>query len=129
MAGAPEGNINNKKWKTAKERKAACDAVCKHLSAGYSQSTFPDADWKTVEYYMKEYPIDFPSDRVTQAKREGGFLWEKIGMTGTIGKIKNFNASSWKFNMANRLGWKDKHDHTTNDKDIIMPILEIERDI
>jgi len=27
------------------------------------------------------------------------------------------------------LGQKERHDHTTNDKDIIMPILEIERDI
>jgi hypothetical protein len=28
--------------------------------------------------------------------------WEKIGLEGTMGEIKGFNATSWSFNMKNQ---------------------------
>jgi len=36
--------------------------------------------------------------------------WEKIGLEGTMGGIKGFNATSWSFNMKNRFprDWRDK---------------------
>jgi hypothetical protein len=110
---APEGNNYNMKWKTPEERKAACESVCKHLEQGLSQNCFPDADWDTVERYMKEFPQDFPSEKIKEARRKGRMLWEGMGRDGAFGKVPNFNATSWIFNMKNRYkeDWRDKHEH------------------
>lgn len=116
---APVGNNYNKKWKTPEERKKACEAVCEHLAQGLSQDCFPDADWDTVERYIKDFPEDFPAEKIKEARRKGRMFWEGAGRDGAIGKIPNFNATSWIFNMKNRYkeDWRDKHDHGFTDKD------------
>ena len=38
------------------------------------------------------------------------FFWEKLGIGATAGKVENFNATCWIFNMKNRFGWRDKKD-------------------
>lgn len=113
MPGA-KGNQNNKKWKTPKERQEAFEAVCQHLAAGYSKESFPLADWDTVEAYCKEFPIDFPPEKLKEAMRRQQAGWEKIGMDGARGEIEGFNATSWIFNMKNRFNWRDKQDHDIN---------------
>ncbi|ADB18104.1 hypothetical protein Psta_3441 [Pirellula staleyi DSM 6068] len=35
-----------------------------------------------------------------------------MGNEGSNGKIKGFNAISWKFNMQNHFGWKEKREET-----------------
>lgn len=35
-------------------------------------------------------------------------FWEKVGRNGALGKIPNFNPTTWIFNMKNRHLWKDK---------------------
>ena len=104
---APEGNQNNKKWKTPKERQAACKAFCDHIREGYSIASFPLCDHKTIRYYIEEYPVDFPPEEIEQAFREGRHEWEKIGKQGAKGELSGFNNGSWIFNMKNRYGWKD----------------------
>lgn len=105
---APKENEYNMKWKTKKERQNACSSVCEHLSQGFSQECFPDADWDTVERYIKDFPEDFPTEKIAAAKRQGQLAWEKIGMDGAQGKISNFNAASYIFNKKNRYGWRDR---------------------
>ncbi|MBO6629889.1 MAG: hypothetical protein JJ939_15845 [Alphaproteobacteria bacterium] len=68
------------------------------------------ADRKTIRYYAEQYPEDFPPDELEAAARRGLHEWEKIGKEGTTGKLTGFNASSWKFNMQNRAGWRDTKD-------------------
>lgn len=104
---APEGNQNNKKWKTPEERQAVCRQLCEHLSAGLSLACFPPCDPKTLRRYVEEYPVDFPAEEIERAFRRGRLEWETIGKDGAKGQLQGFNNGSWIFNMKNRYGWKD----------------------
>jgi len=42
--------------------------------------------------------------------------WLREGRT-SLSK-KDFSATLWYMNMKNRFGWKDRHDHTSKDKEI-----------
>ena len=107
---APKGNNYRMKWKTKKEREEAFALVYDHLAAGYSKESFPYADWDTVERYCKDFPKEFPSEKLAEAMRIQRFEWESIGMDGAKGKIPGFNAASWIFNMKNRFRdeWQDR---------------------
>ena len=67
---APKGNNYKQKWKTSKERKKAFEDVCAHIRSGLSRESYPGADWDTVERYLKDYPEDFPSEKLEAAFRE-----------------------------------------------------------
>jgi hypothetical protein len=110
---APKGNNYKMKWKTKKERKAAFEVVCIHLKKGLSKECFPLADWDTVERYIKDFPEDFPTEKINEAMRMGQMEWELIGMNGAKGEIQGFNAASWIFNMKNRYkdNFRDKIDY------------------
>lgn len=107
---APKGNNYKMKWKTPEERKAACESFCDHVRSGFSQESWPDADFDTVKRYMRDFPEDFVPDMINKAKREAYMFYEKMGIEGTLGQIKGFNAKSWEFNMKNRHNWKDKQE-------------------
>lgn len=108
---APKGNNFNVKWKTAAERRAACDAVCEHLASGLSKATFPLADWDTIERYCHDFPEDFPAEKVAEALRMQRLEWERLGLKGVKGEIDGFNATAWIFNMKNR--FRDEWNDTT----------------
>lgn len=61
----------------------------------------------------------------SEAKKQGEALsnawWEAHGRVQL--ENKDFNSTLWYMNMKNRFGWRDKHDHTTNGKDMPTPIL------
>ena len=99
------------KWPTPEKRRAACEKFCEHIRAGYSKDSWPEADDETVKRYVRDFPEDFCPKKIKRAERESRLFWEKIGISGTVGKIKGFNAKSWEFNMQNRLGWSNKTDN------------------
>lgn len=111
-SGAPHGNHNARKFDTAEERQAAFQAYCFHIAAGFSSESFhtPCVD-KTVKAMLAKYPDEFDLDALDRAKAIGRHVWEDIGMQGTIGKIPGFNATSWRVNMFNRLGWAERQEH------------------
>lgn len=110
---APKGNNYKMKWKTQAERREAFSAVCEHLRKGLSKNSLPIADWDTVERYCKDFPEDFPIEKIEEALRSQMMLWEEIGMEGAKGERPGFNAASWIFNMKNRFkaDWRDKIDY------------------
>ena len=114
---APKGNNYNMKWKTPEKRQEAFEAACAHIAEGYTKECFPLADWDTVERYMRDFPEDFPSEKMDEAIRINQRRWETWGMGGVTGKIKHFNSGSWVFNMKNRFGWRDKKDVNLNNPD------------
>lgn len=124
MAGAPFGNQNKMKWKTPEERQSICNEICEHLKKGYSQDSFPAADWDTVERYIKDFPEDFDNNKIKESLREGRKLMETLGIQGTAGKLKGFNAKSWEFIMQNKYGWKLRNDVTSNEESITL-LLDI----
>lgn len=107
--GPPFGSKNALKFHTAEERQEAYRLYCLHIAAGYAGSSFyePCVE-ETIENLLKRHPEEFDLIELKRARARGRMLWEDIGKQGTIGKIKNFNANSWKLNMQNRLGWKDR---------------------
>jgi len=111
MAKRGSYNNNNKfaeKFKTTIQRKNLLDAYLNHVKTGYSDKSFIVCDMDTFNSYCKKYPNDFPTDIVEQARRERLLYWEKLGIEGTEGKIKNYNSRSWEFNMKNRFKWSEK---------------------
>ncbi len=84
---------------------------CKHLENGYSKRSFVPCSFETMEKYIKDYSNVLDSKQMLKAKRGNLFFWEDIGIRGTTGAIKGFNAKSWDMNMKNRFGWADKQDH------------------
>lgn len=113
---APEDNINAMKYKTPEERQALCAAYAAHVESGLSDECFPECDMDTLHRYEADFPVDFPTDMLQAARRKRQLFWEKAGRDGTMGQIEGFNASSWKFNMSNRFGWKEKREDETTIK-------------
>lgn len=122
---APKGNKHREKYKTGKERREMCLKFMKHVEKGYSVDCFPECDFATIKRYMAKYPVEFESDQIAQSKRVGRRLLEGIGLTGTIGKIKGFNAKSWEFLMNNKYGWRNRQDITSDDKPIKSQVIVI----
>lgn len=110
--GAPKGSKNALKCKDVEARQEAFKAYCYHLSAGFSGSSFhtPCVE-DTIKNYLRNYPKEFDLNALSRAKAMGRHVWEDIGKRGTMGALKGFNALSWKCNMFNRLGWKDRQEH------------------
>lgn len=103
-----DGNNFALKWKTSKKRKEICDKLCKHLAKGLSIQSFPPACFETIQSYITKFPKDFCKNKINSAKREGICFWERIGIQGTTGELKDFKCKSWQFNMCNRFpqAWK-----------------------
>ena len=123
--GAPEGNQNRMKWKTPEERIAACEKVCQELENGYPKIYLETADWDTIERYMKDFPIEFPAERIQNAIRNGQKKLLTIGYSGMLGKIPGFVPRTWEFVTQNMTGWKLRSDLTSDDKKIEAPVLYI----
>ncbi len=108
-AGAPDGNRFAAKFKTTEERQAAFSTYCAHIAKGYSDASFHNpCTVRTIMQMLKDFPEEFDDEALAIAKAKGIFRWEQIGRLGALGKVSNFNAASWIFNVKNRLGWKDK---------------------
>lgn len=86
--------------------------MCCHL--GISQETF--SQWR------KEKP-EF-SETVKEALTLSQNWWEERGQRG-LDEGKDFNATTYIFNMKNRFGWKDRVDVTSDDKKltVFMPVF------
>ncbi len=100
------------KFPTPEKRKEMWQALCDHVSQGYSMKSFPVCDDETCWDYAEKFPDDCPWDELRVAQRKSLLFWERIGTAGATGKLEGFNATSWIFNMKNRAGWTDKIENT-----------------
>ena len=80
-----------------------CDMLIKHQSQGLSFKSFSAVIGisRSTLYKWAEDNKDF-SDTKDAAAACGLLFWEKLGVGGVAGKIKNFNASTWIYNMKCR---------------------------
>lgn len=89
------------------------------LSKGYSKEAVSGQIGisKQCFYEWAQKYEDF-GDAVKRGESASQFYWEDLGMRGTLGQIKGFNASSWMFNMKNRFGWAEKSDQNISGQPI-----------
>jgi hypothetical protein len=94
--------------KPSKYKEIYCDELIAHMAQGLSFESFGaivHCCKQTLYTWAKTHEEFAESKRIGEEKSR--LIWEKIGMNGTVGKIKNFNAASYIFNMKNRFGWRD----------------------
>lgn len=134
---APKGNNYNKKFKTKKQRQKACQAYCEHIKQGFSDESFPLCDPQTLKIYMAEYPDDFDTDMIRDARAQRRIFWERAGIHGTLGipieykdnkgktqtATKSFNSKSYQFIMMNMFGMHIKEDVTSGGEKIDGPLI------
>jgi hypothetical protein len=99
-----------------------CDELIAHMALGFSFESFAgkiDVAEATINNWQNEHEEFLEAHQIGKSKMR--VFWEELGIVGTT-EGKNFNASAWKFNMQNKLKWKERVDQTTNDKDLPTPI-------
>ena len=60
--------------------------------------------WRRFNALAAQNPDTFPMGAIGRARRRGSFSGRNSGITGTLGKIRGFNAASWKSGMQERFG-------------------------
>ena len=105
--------------------------LVKHMKAGYSFDTFSaqiGIPEEVIKKWLKEYP-DF--DR---AKKLGNahhrLFWERMGIAGAAGQLKNFNAKTWSIIMTNFHNYSDRQEveHTVSGIQVNLYLPENGRD-
>lgn len=93
----------------SKYKEEYCQMIIDHMKRGLSIESFAGVVGvhKDTIYEWKEVHPEF-SDALKQGEAQSLLFWELLGIDGANGKIPNFSASSFIFNMKNRFDWKDK---------------------
>jgi hypothetical protein len=85
-----------------------------HMAEGYSFESFgamctPRVCEKTLHNWLKEFPEFLQSKQVGNTASR--YRWEKFGLDGVMSTDGvHLNTGTWRLNMINRFGWKDKHE-------------------
>jgi hypothetical protein len=97
-----------------------CKMLIKHMESGFSFQSFAGVVGvckQTLYNWRDEKPA------FLDAKKTGDMrtllFWEGLGIKGASGNIKNFNATSFIYNMKNRFGgnWtRDDYEQSWSDK-------------
>ena len=103
-----------------------CDLLLDHMKSGLSFESFgaiADCCEDTLFEWLKKHK-EF-SESYKKGISYSRKFWEDLGLVGTT-EGKNFNATTWIFNMKNRFGWKDRNDFTSGDRPIdISSVIQI----
>lgn len=91
-------------FKTRAAKKKLLTDYVEHCKQGLSDDCFPPCNIAVFNDLAAQDPAAFPAEAIARARRERQLFWEKLGITGTVGKIPGFNAGAWKSNMENRFG-------------------------
>lgn len=90
-----------------------CDKLIAHMELGYSFESFAGkikVCKQTIYTWLEKYPEFLDAKkRGTELSR---YFWEKFGINGMAGHVKNFNCAAWIFNMKNRFreDWHDRQE-------------------
>lgn len=80
-SGAQPDNKNRQKLTNEGMRKMAFDQYIDHLRKGYPKRTFvfrhplATLTWKSMEKYIRDYPLELPSSHIEAAMAEGEQSW------------------------------------------------------
>lgn len=102
-----------------KYRPKFCKIVIESMEKGYSKEACAGIigiDKTTLYDWIERYE-EF-SHAVHIGESLSLVFWEKAGING-MNLGKDFNGIVWKFSIANRHGWKEKSDITSDDKPVV----------
>lgn len=90
-----------------------CERLIVHMASGLSFESFAGeigVNRDTLYQWAKVHK-EFSDAKKTGTERARSF-WEKMGIAGAAGEIKNFNCTAWIFNMKNRFReeWSDRQE-------------------
>lgn len=92
------------RFQTVAQKKKLLAEYIEHCKQGLSDECFPPCSIDVFDACAALNPDIFDIDALERARRERQLFWEKLGITGTLGKIRGFNAASWKSGMQERFG-------------------------
>lgn len=87
-----------------------CEMLIQHCTEGKSIKSFAGAvgvTIKTIYTWFKNFP-EF-AEAKERAEAASLNFWEEIGIMGMVGRVPDFNPTTWIFNMKNRFreDWSD----------------------
>lgn len=100
-----------------------CQMLIDHMKQGNSFESFgavADCAESTL-YVWRDANPEF-SEAYKRGSAYSRKFWEDLGIVGTV-EGKNFNATTWIFNMKNRFKWTDRQDITTDGEKITGPTI------
>ena len=110
-SGAQKGNKNGVKLKDADVRQDAFNSFLDHIAKGnVKESWYYDQDGltcvcDTMEQYIKDNPLEFPSTKVKAAYSKGYQHWEAVCNGSAAGANKKANVASLNMLMRNKFKW------------------------
>lgn len=119
--GAPLENKNALKLRESDHRKKAYEAYCKWLSKGKVKESFhfkindTKITWRTIETYIKGFPIELEPIHKEFALCEGLDKWETICEKSADGTNTKSNTASLQMIMRNKFGWDKKDKNTVSE--------------
>lgn len=115
MAGAPKGNKNAIKFKDPKIAKEAYRQYCNWIAQGNTKEAWTfehptlSCTSKTMEKYIANNPIDFPSIHKDLAEAKSYLYWLDLGFKMMTGQLEKCQPAIYQMFMRNKFGW-DKDD-------------------
>lgn len=99
--------------------------VVAHMSQGLSFESFgAEIDVHRDTLYEWASKHDAFSDAMKRGQAKSQLFYEKLLITGAMGKLKNFNAASVMFAMKNRFRWRSEPLPDDGPKDENRPLLD-----
>lgn len=94
-----------------------CQMLIEHMASGLSFETFGaeiEVVKKTLYNWCDEHKEFLHAKGIGELRCQK--YHEMIGISGQSGHLPGFQQSAWRFNMANRFGWRDRSDVTSDGK-------------
>lgn len=90
-----------------------CQQLIDHMSQGYSFESFSAkcGQGRATLYNWEKANPEFLEAK-NKGKEQSLLFWETLGITGTAGKLRNFNAVAFIFNMKNKHQWRNESELT-----------------
>ena len=108
----PEGYVLGR---PTKYKKQFCQMLIDHMSQGFSYETFSTvvkANRSNIYEWEKKHKEFRDAKKI--AFDECQMYWEKMGMAGTVGKLKGFSTPMWIVQMKKRFKWADRQEHAVD---------------
>lgn len=117
-----KGNKHGEVLSNPEIRQKAFESYCEHLASGMPKEAwwFEEGKYhcthKSMEnYYLKEYPKEFPSYKIQNALAQKYRHWLGKGKDCFEGKMKNAQPAVYQMIMRNLFGW-DRPEKSENTK-------------